>query len=49
MVRSWRAGASIVTCPALTSTTLISNYLGRPVRVQVRTHWIKVYPGLQAP
>ena len=35
--------------PALTSTVLISNYLGRPVRVQVRTHWIKVYPQLQAP
>ena len=35
--------------PARTSTTLISNYLGHPVRVQVRTHWIKVYPQLQSP
>jgi len=29
--------------PALTSSLLIANYLGHPVRVQVRTHWIKVY------
>jgi len=28
---------------------LISNYLGHQVRVQVRTHWIKVYPELRAP
>jgi len=30
--------------PALTSNVLIANRRGRPVRVQVRTHWIKVYP-----
>ncbi|HEY6158971.1 MAG TPA: hypothetical protein VIV88_16095 [Gemmatimonadales bacterium] len=30
--------------PALTSNVLIANYRGHPVRVQVRTHWIKVYP-----
>jgi hypothetical protein len=33
--------------PALTSNVLIANRLGHPVRVQVRTHWIKVYPQLQ--
>jgi cytochrome c554/c'-like protein len=35
--------------PALTSTVLIANYLGHPVRVQVRTHWIKVYPPPRIP
>lgn len=35
--------------PALTSTTITSTYLGHPVRVQVRTHWIKVYPQFQRP
>jgi len=30
--------------PLLTSTTVISIYLGHRLRPQVRTHWIKVYP-----
>jgi len=30
--------------PALTSRVIAGNYLGRELRVQVRTHWIKVYP-----
>ena len=35
--------------PALSSTRLVSTKLGQPVREQVRTHWIKVYPQLQSP
>ncbi len=35
--------------PALPSTRVISNHLGHQVRVQVRTHWIKVYPQFQSP
>ena len=35
--------------PALTSTIISGSYLGRPLRVQVRTHWIKVYPQFQTP
>jgi nitrate/TMAO reductase-like tetraheme cytochrome c subunit len=30
--------------PLQTSSTLVSNVLGKPETVQVRTHWIKVYP-----
>jgi cytochrome c554/c'-like protein len=35
--------------PALTSATVVSQYRGREVRVQVRSHWIKVYPELRSP
>jgi len=35
--------------PALTSTTIVSTSLGRQMRVQVRTHWIKVYPQFRVP
>jgi hypothetical protein len=35
--------------PALTSNTVVSNRPGDQVRVQVRTHWIKVYPQFQSP
>lgn len=35
--------------PARTSATVVSNRLGKPLRVQVRTHWIKVYPEFQEP
>ena len=35
--------------PALTSTTILARSLGRDVRVQVRTHWIKVYPQFRGP
>lgn len=34
--------------PSLPSTSVISNHLGRQVRQQVRTHWIKVYPQFQS-
>jgi len=34
--------------PALTSSTIIATYRGRQARVQVRTHWIKVYQPLSA-
>ena len=30
--------------PALTSTVISGSVVGRELRVQVRTHWIKVYP-----
>jgi hypothetical protein len=30
--------------PALTSSSIIAQSRGRELRVQVRTHWIKVYP-----
>jgi hypothetical protein len=29
--------------PALTSKTILSTSRGHDIRVQVRTHWIKVY------
>ena len=29
--------------PAQTSATIFASYLGRDLRVQVRSHWIKVY------
>src|SRR5437879_7104817 len=35
--------------PALTSSTIVSTSLGRQMRVQVRTHWIKVYPQFRVP
>ena len=35
--------------PLQTSRILISNSLGRELRPQVRTHWIKVYPELRSP
>lgn len=35
--------------PLLTSTVITGNYLGHQLRVQVRTHWIKVYPQFQSP
>ena len=35
--------------PLLPSTTLISISLGRRLRPQLRTHWIKVYPQFQSP
>jgi hypothetical protein len=35
--------------PALTSKTVVSNDPAHQVRVQVRTHWIKVYPQFQLP
>jgi hypothetical protein len=31
--------------PKLTSNAIISTIEGRKVQPQVRTHWIKVYPG----
>jgi cytochrome c554/c'-like protein len=33
--------------PTLTSSVIFSNYQGKRLVVQVRTHWIKVYPKLQ--
>lgn len=30
--------------PLMTSSVIFANYKGRQLRVQVRTHWIKVYP-----
>jgi hypothetical protein len=35
--------------PLQTSRILVSNSLGRELRPQVRTHWIKVYPELPKP
>jgi hypothetical protein len=35
--------------PALTSQTILSRLRGRDIRVQVRTHWIKVYPEFRDP
>jgi hypothetical protein len=35
--------------PLQTSRILFSNSLGRQLRPQVRTHWIKVYPEFQSP
>ena len=35
--------------PALTSKTILSTSRGHDIRVQVRTHWIKVYPQFQLP
>jgi hypothetical protein len=35
--------------PALESNTIISTQSGHPVRILVRTHWIKVYPQHQSP
>jgi hypothetical protein len=30
--------------PKLTSNTIVADDNGREQRIQVRTHWIKVYP-----
>jgi hypothetical protein len=35
--------------PKLTSNTIVSSYNGREERIQVRTHWIKVYPQAKSP
>jgi hypothetical protein len=35
--------------PALTSTTIFATSRGQQLRVQVRTHWIKVYPQFRLP
>jgi hypothetical protein len=35
--------------PALTSATIFANARGHQLRVQVRTHWIKVYPQFGGP
>jgi len=34
--------------PSLPSRTVVSNHQGRPVRQQMRSHWIKVYPQFQS-
>jgi hypothetical protein len=35
--------------PKLTSNTIISDYKGHQERPQVRSHWIKIYPGAHSP
>jgi hypothetical protein len=35
--------------PKLTSNTIVSSYNGREERIQVRTHWIKIYPQTKSP
>jgi hypothetical protein len=35
--------------PALPSTLIVANQVGGQFHVNVRTHWIKVYPELRLP
>ena len=35
--------------PALPSNTIVSNHKGGTERPMVRTHWIRVYPGVESP